>query len=104
MSSSLADVAYLDRNYGGVFILWDRLFGIFEEVLGWVRNAPALYLAGTLGLAVVVRLAWFLLLAYSLFSLCGLGLVRRLALCTQGAKAPAQPQQAAQRQQAAEHP
>lgn len=23
--------AYLDRNYGGVFILWDRLFGTFKE-------------------------------------------------------------------------
>ena len=24
---------YLDRNYGGVFILWDRLFGTFQEEL-----------------------------------------------------------------------
>lgn len=24
---------YLDRNYGGVFILWDRLFGSFQEEL-----------------------------------------------------------------------
>jgi Sterol desaturase len=23
--------AYLDRNYGGVFIIWDRLFGTFKE-------------------------------------------------------------------------
>jgi len=22
---------YLDRNYGGVFIVWDCLFGIFQE-------------------------------------------------------------------------
>ena len=22
---------YLDRNYGGIFIIWDRLFGTFEE-------------------------------------------------------------------------
>ena len=22
---------YVDRNYGGVFILWDRLFGSFQE-------------------------------------------------------------------------
>jgi sterol desaturase/sphingolipid hydroxylase (fatty acid hydroxylase superfamily) len=21
---------YLDRNYGGVFIIWDRIFGTFE--------------------------------------------------------------------------
>ncbi len=75
--------------------------------LEWVRllaNAPALYLAGALGLAVVVPLAWFLLVAYSLLSLWGLGHARRLALRAQRAEAPAQPQQAAQRQQAAEHP
>ena len=24
---------YLDRNYGGLFILWDRLFGTFQEEL-----------------------------------------------------------------------
>ncbi|WP_240500233.1 sterol desaturase family protein [Halioglobus japonicus] len=24
---------YLDRNYGGIFILWDRLFGTFQEEL-----------------------------------------------------------------------
>ena len=24
---------YLDRNYGGVFIIWDRLFGTFQEEL-----------------------------------------------------------------------
>jgi len=22
---------YLDRNYGGIFIVWDRVFGTFEE-------------------------------------------------------------------------
>jgi len=25
--------AYIDRNYGGVFVLWDRLFGSFQEEL-----------------------------------------------------------------------
>ncbi|NLG45424.1 sterol desaturase family protein [Gordonia sp. (in: high G+C Gram-positive bacteria)] len=25
------DAEYLDRNYGGVFILWDRLFGTFKQ-------------------------------------------------------------------------
>jgi sterol desaturase/sphingolipid hydroxylase (fatty acid hydroxylase superfamily) len=25
-----ADPQYLDRNYGGIFIIWDRLFGTFE--------------------------------------------------------------------------
>ncbi len=24
---------YLDRNYAGIFILWDRLFGTFQEEL-----------------------------------------------------------------------
>ncbi|MEH6571077.1 MAG: sterol desaturase family protein, partial [Halioglobus sp.] len=31
---------YLDRNYGGVFILWDRLFGTFQEELS---EAPCIY-------------------------------------------------------------
>lgn len=29
--------AYLDRNYGGVFIVWDRLFGTFEPEVEPVR-------------------------------------------------------------------
>ncbi|MGX9080429.1 sterol desaturase family protein, partial [Klebsiella pneumoniae] len=24
---------YMDRNYGGVFIVWDRIFGTFQEEL-----------------------------------------------------------------------
>lgn len=31
---------YIDRNYGGVFILWDRLFGTFQEEL---ENDPPIY-------------------------------------------------------------
>jgi alkylglycerol monooxygenase len=31
---------YVDRNYGGVFILWDRLFGTFQEELD---DEPCLY-------------------------------------------------------------
>lgn len=31
---------YLDRNYGGVFILWDRLFGTFQEELD---EQPCIY-------------------------------------------------------------
>ncbi|PMY41413.1 hypothetical protein C1Y35_07445 [Pseudomonas sp. GW456-L14] len=27
----VADALYMDRNYGGVFIIWDRLFGTFQE-------------------------------------------------------------------------
>lgn len=29
---------YIDKNYGGVFIIWDRLFGTFEE-----ENEPVVY-------------------------------------------------------------
>ncbi len=32
--------AYLDRNYGGVFIIWDRLFGTFQEEL---EDEPCIY-------------------------------------------------------------
>ncbi|MEH6589934.1 MAG: sterol desaturase family protein [Halioglobus sp.] len=31
---------YLDRNYGGVFIIWDRLFGTFQEELD---DEPSVY-------------------------------------------------------------
>ncbi|MFT7048936.1 MAG: alkylglycerol monooxygenase, partial [Halioglobus sp.] len=31
---------YLDRNYGGVFILWDRFFGTFQEELD---EEPCIY-------------------------------------------------------------
>ncbi|MDB6143422.1 MAG: hypothetical protein JWP80_2466 [Pseudomonas sp.] len=31
---------YMDRNYGGVFILWDRLFGSFQEELD---NEPVIF-------------------------------------------------------------
>jgi sterol desaturase/sphingolipid hydroxylase (fatty acid hydroxylase superfamily) len=31
---------YLDRNYGGIFILWDRLFGTFQEEL---ESEPPIY-------------------------------------------------------------
>ena len=31
---------YLDRNYGGVFILWDRMFGTFQEELD---EEPCIY-------------------------------------------------------------
>lgn len=31
---------YIDKNYGGVFILWDRLFGTFQAEL---ENEPCLY-------------------------------------------------------------
>lgn len=75
--------------------------------LEWVRllvTVPALYLAGTLGLAVVTPLFWLLLGVYILISLLGLGFCRRTALGTNGAKPTAQPQQATQAQQATEHP
>jgi len=31
---------YIDRNYGGIFIFWDRLFGSFQEELS---NEPCIY-------------------------------------------------------------
>jgi alkylglycerol monooxygenase len=31
---------YIDRNYGGVFIVWDRLFGTFQDELA---NEPCVY-------------------------------------------------------------
>jgi alkylglycerol monooxygenase len=31
---------YLDRNYGGLFIIWDRLFGTFQEEL---RSEPVIF-------------------------------------------------------------
>lgn len=38
---------YLDRNYGGVFILWDRLFGTFQDELS---EEPCIYgIRGPLG-------------------------------------------------------
>ncbi|AJQ49955.1 membrane protein [Pseudomonas putida S13.1.2] len=92
----------------GLFVLGalleNRPWAARLELARLVVNAPALYLAGALGLAVVAPLAWFLLVVYSLLSLWGLGLVRRLALRAQGTEAPAQPQQGAQTQQATEHP
>jgi sterol desaturase/sphingolipid hydroxylase (fatty acid hydroxylase superfamily) len=33
-----ANPEYLDRNYGGIFIVWDRLFGTFEP-----ERAPVVY-------------------------------------------------------------
>ena len=28
-----SNVRYLDRNHGGIFIIWDKLFGTYEEEL-----------------------------------------------------------------------
>ena len=79
----------------GLFVLGalleNRPWAVRLELVRLLANAPALYLAGALGLAVVVPLAWLLLVAYSLLSLWGLGLARRLALRAQRAEAPAQP-------------
>ena len=33
-----ANIEYLDRNHGGIFIIWDRLFGTFEP-----ERAPVVY-------------------------------------------------------------
>ena len=84
--------------------LEDRPWAGRLELARLLSTAPALYLAGALGLWAVTPLAWFLLVFYSVLSLCGLALCRRLALRAQRAKAPAQPEQGAQQQQATEHP
>jgi len=74
------------------------------ELARLAANAPALYLAGALGLGTVTSLGWVLLLGYTLLSLWCLARCRRLALGPQGTEAPTQPEQAAECQQAAEHP
>ena len=84
--------------------LEDRPWAGRLELARLLSNTPALYMAGALGLWAVTPLAWFLLVFYSVLSLCGLALCRRLALRAQRAKAPAQPEQGAQQQQATEHP
>lgn len=92
----------------GLFVLGaaleDRPWAGRLELARLLSNAPALYLAGALGLVLVTPLAWWLLLGYSLLSLAGLAFCRRAALGADVAKTPAQPQQQAQHQQAAEHP
>lgn len=92
----------------GLFVLGalleNRPWAVRLERARLLSNAPALYLAGALGLAVITPLGWVLLLAYSLLSVWGLSQCRRLALRAQGAEAPAQPEQDTEQQQAAEHP
>jgi len=92
----------------GLFVLGaaleNRPWAVRLELARLLTLVPALYLAGTLGLAVVVPVFWLLLGVYLLLSAGGLFLCRRAALGADGAKAPAQPQQATQQQQAAEHP
>jgi sterol desaturase/sphingolipid hydroxylase (fatty acid hydroxylase superfamily) len=44
------NVAYLDRNHAGIFIIWDRLFGTFERedarvVYGLTKNVHTFHLA-----------------------------------------------------------
>ncbi|KNX75946.1 membrane protein [Pseudomonas sp. 250J] len=92
----------------GLFVLGaaleDRHWAGRLETVRLLSNAPALYLAGALGLVLVTPVFWWLLLGYSLLSLGGLALCRRAALGADVAKTPAQPEQQAQHQQAAEHP
>lgn len=92
----------------GLFVLGvaleDRPWAARLELARLLSNAPALYLAGALGLVLVTPLFWLLLLGYSLLSLGGLALCRRATLGAAVAKAPAQPEREAQHQQAAEHP
>lgn len=92
----------------GLFVLGaaleDRPWARRLELARLASNAPALYLAGAVGLGAVTPLVWILLLGYSVVSLWGLTRCSRLALGTQGTEAATQPEQAAERQQTAEHP
>ena len=47
-----SDVIYLDRNYGGILIVWDRLFGTFQPEL----HRPTYGLTKPVGTYNVVRL------------------------------------------------
>ncbi|MFT3699211.1 MAG: sterol desaturase family protein [Kofleriaceae bacterium] len=45
-----ANVEYLDRNHGGIFIIWDRIFGTYEReddrvVYGLTKNVHTFHLA-----------------------------------------------------------
>lgn len=92
----------------GLFVLGaaleNRPWTLRLELVRLLTLVPALYLAATLGLAVVLPVFWLLLGGYLLLSVVGLLLCRSAALGAQGPKAPAQPQQDAQQQQGAEHP
>ncbi len=92
----------------GLFVLGaaleNRPWAVRLEMARLLTLVPALYLAGTLGLAVVVPVFWLLLGFYLLLSVGGLLFCRRAALGADGAEAPAQPKQGTQQQQAAEHP
>ncbi|NIE76749.1 sterol desaturase family protein [Pantoea sp. Ap-967] len=92
----------------GLFVLGaaleNRRWAARLEVARLLLLAPALYLAGTLGLAVVVPVFWLFLGGYWLLSFAGLFVCCRAALGADGTKTPAQPQQHAEQQQAAEHP
>lgn len=92
----------------GLFVLGaaleNRPWAVRLELARLLTLVPALYLADRLGLAVVVPVFWLLLGFYLLLSVGGLLCCRRAALGADGAKAPAQPKQGTQQQQAAEHP
>jgi sterol desaturase/sphingolipid hydroxylase (fatty acid hydroxylase superfamily) len=92
----------------GLFVLGtaleNRPWALRLELLRLGLNAPAMLLAGTTGLWPVTALAWVLLLGYSLLSLFGLYGSRFLARNAGSLESPAQPQAAAEHQQAAEHP
>ena len=50
---------YLDRNYGGVFIVWDRLFGTFQgEVAGVKPHYGIVRQLGTFNLGWVAFHEW----------------------------------------------
>ncbi|GGC58071.1 sterol desaturase family protein [Hoyosella rhizosphaerae] len=49
-----SDPEYLDKNYGGVFIIWDRLFGTFEEE----KHQPTYGLTTPVGTYNIIKLQY----------------------------------------------
>jgi sterol desaturase/sphingolipid hydroxylase (fatty acid hydroxylase superfamily) len=53
---------YLDKNYAGVFLIWDHLFGSFQE--GWTRSPASTAFAGSsragiwCGLTLIITGQW----------------------------------------------
>jgi hypothetical protein len=89
-SYRVADAFYMDRNYGGVFIIWglggaleNRPWALKMELLRLASNLPLVWLAPLVGLWPASALGWVGLISYSLLSgvalYCCRGRLTRLA-------------------------
>jgi len=54
---------YLDKNYGGIFIVWDRLFGTFEPEVEEVRYGLTVPLASYNPIWANIHYYWYLIKA-----------------------------------------